>query len=177
MASVSPMAGSTSRRELQSLHDVGAPVENYRTVRLEQGWPAHESFPTLEPSGSGGSFAVAPNQPHPNATKLWVNWLLSREGMTMVHETFGEGGTIPHDRVSLRDDDIPVGKTEPAFRREPGVVYNTVFMNPAALAMTDDLAELRVKIFERARGIADHPDITELKSDLTERAQAIEGLR
>ena len=171
------LAGSTSRRELESLRAVGAPVENYRNVRLEQGWPAYESFPTLEPSGSGGSFAVAPNQPHPNATKLWVNWLLSREGMTMVHETFGEGETIPHDRISLRDDGIPVGLTEPAFRREPGVVYNTVFMNPAALAMTDDLAALRIKIFERARGIADHPDIDELKSELTARAQAIEGIR
>ena len=170
-------ASSSARRELQSLRDVGAPVQNYGTVRLEQGWPAYESFPVLEPSGSGGSFAVAPNQPHPNATKLWVNWLLSREGMTTVHTTRGEGETLPHDRVSLRDDGIPVGLTDPAFRREPGVVYNTVFMNAAANAMTDDLTALRLKIYERARGILEHPDLDVLKAELEERAQAIEGLR
>ena len=170
-------ASSSARRELQSLRDVGAPVQNYGTVRLEQGWPAYESFPVLEPSGSGGSFAVAPNQPHPNATKLWVNWVLSREGMTTVHTTRGEGETLPHDRVSLRDDEIPVGLTDPAFRREPGVVYNTVFMNAAANAMTDDLIALRLKIYERARGILEHPDLEDLKAELEERAQAIEGLR
>ena len=171
------LASSTSRRELASLRNVGAPVDEYHTVRLERGWPAHESFPVLEPSGSGGSFAVAPNQPHPNATKLWVNWLLSREGMTTVQATLGEGESPPHDRVSLRDDGIPSGQTDPAFRREPGVVYNTVFMNPAAAAMTQDIIQLKLKIYERARGIVDHPDIDELKSELAERAQAIEGLR
>ena len=170
-------ASSSARRELQSLRDVGAPVQNYGTVRLEQGWPAYESFPVLEPSGSGGSFAVAPNQPHPNATKLWVNWLLSREGMTTVNATLGEGETLPHDHISLRVDDIPVGQTDPAFRREPGVVDNTVFMNPGAAAMAQDLAQLRYKIYEQARGIANHPDIPELTKELEARRDAIEGLR
>ena len=171
------LASSTSRRELASLRDAGAPVDEYHTLRLAQDWPKYESFPVLEPSGSGGSFAVAPNQPHPNATKLWVNWLLSREGMTTVQATLGEGESPPHDRVSLRDDDIPVGQTDPAFRREPGLLYNTVFMNPAAAAMTEDIIQLKLKIYEKARGIIDHQDIDELTSQLEERAARIEGIR
>ena len=171
------MASSSERRELESLRDAGAPVDEYRTVRLERGWPKYEPFPVLEPASSGGTFAIAPNQPHPNATKLWVNWLLSREGMTTVQATLGEGETLPHDRISLRDDDIPVGQTDPAFRREPGVVYNTVYMNPDVAAMSQDLAVLRYKIYEQARGIADHPDIDELTRELTARMDNIEGLR
>ena len=171
------LASSTSRRELASLRGAGAPVEEYLNVRLEQGWPTYESFPVLEPAGSGGSFAVAPNQPHPNATKLWVNWVLSREGMTTVQATLGEGESPPHDRISLRDDGIPAGQTDPAFRREPGVVYNTVFMNPAAAAMTEDIIQLKLKIYERARGILEHRDLEDLKSELAERAQGIEGIR
>ena len=171
------MASSSERRELESLRAAGAPVDEYRSVRLAQGWPLYESFPVLEPSSSGATFAIAPNQPHPNATKLWVNWLLSREGMTTVNATLGEGETLPHDRISLRVDDIPVGQTDPAFRREPGVVYNTVFMNPGAAAMAQDLAQLRYKIYEQARGIANHPDIPELTKELEARRDAIEGLR
>ena len=171
------MASSTARRELEGLRDVGASVNGYRAVRIEQGWAKYESFPVLEPAGSGGSFSVAPSQPHPNATKLWVNWLLSKEGMTTVQATLGEGESPPHDRVSLRADQIPVGQTDPAFRREAGIVYNTLFMNPAAAAMVADIAQLKKKMFERARGIAEHPDIEELKSTLAEQAAAIEGLR
>ena len=171
------LASSVAARELHSLRDAGAPVEEYFTVRIAQGWPADESFPVLEPSGSGGSFALALNPPHPNATKLWVNWLLSREGMTTVQATLGEGESPPHDRVSLRNDGIPVGLTDPNFRREPGVVYNTLFMNPAATAMIDDVIELKLKIYEQVRGIVDHPDIDELKSKLAERLAGIEGVR
>ena len=170
------MASSSERRELEALRAAGAPVDEYRSVRLEQGWPKYESFPVLEPASSGGTYAIAPNQPHPNATKLWANWILSREGMTTVQATLGEGETLPHDRISLREDDIPVGQTDPAFRREPGVVYNTIFMNPAAAAMSQDLAQLRYKIYEQARGIANHPDIEELKVELNERLAA-SGLR
>ena len=57
------------------------------------------------------------------------------------------------------------------------MVYNTLFMNPAAAAMVADIAQLKKKIFERARGIAEHPDIEELKSRLAEQAEGIEGLR
>ncbi len=105
-----------------------------------------------------------------------MNWLLSREGMTTVNATLGEGETLPHDRVSLREDGIPAGQTDPAFRREPGVVYNTVFMNPAAAAMAQDLAKLRYKIYEQARGIANHSDIDELKRELTDRLET-SGIR
>lgn len=169
--------GGTGGRELEGLRSANAPVEEYETLRLERGWPTYEPFPRLDPAGSGGSFAIAPNQPHPNATKLWVNWLLSREGMTTLHETPGEGEAPPLDRQSLRDDGIPVGLTDPTIRREPGVVYNTIRMNPKASAMQADVLTLQSWIFEEARGFATHPELEELRAKIAKQAAEIEGVR
>lgn len=42
-------------------------------------------------AGSGsGNLAVMKNQPHPNAAKVFVNWLLSREGQTVVTKALGQ---------------------------------------------------------------------------------------
>ena len=34
-----------------------------------------------------------------------------------------------------------------------------------------------LRLYERARGILDHPDLDDLKAELVERAQGIEGIR
>ncbi|MBI4332581.1 MAG: extracellular solute-binding protein [Chloroflexi bacterium] len=39
-------------------------------------------------SGGPGNLAVFTNNPHPNATKLYVNWLLSKEGLTVWSQAF-----------------------------------------------------------------------------------------
>jgi len=42
-------------------------------------------------AGTGsGNLAVLKNPPHPNATKVFVNWLLSREGQTAVTKALGQ---------------------------------------------------------------------------------------
>lgn len=53
---------------------------------------------------------------------------------------------------------------------------STVFMNPAAASMTEDTIQRRLKIYERARGILDHPDLDELKAEVAVRAEGIEGI-
>ena len=170
--------GGQGGRELEALRAARAPVEEYEAVRVAQGWAVHAVFPQLEPGGSGGSFAVAPNQPHPNATKFWVNWLLSREGMTTLHATAAEGEEgLLHDRITLRSDDIPWGLTDPRFRRVPGVVYDTIRMNPKAAAMQADVLKLQSWIFEEVRGFATHPELEALRAKIAEQAAAIEGVR
>ena len=169
--------GGITGREFLEIRNLGAAVEVYETLRLENDWPLYEPDPGLGPAGSGGSFSVAKNAVHPNATKLWVNWLLSREGMTMVHETLGEAevaaGLDLHDRVSLRDDGIPWGLTDPRFRREPGVVYDITRMDPRANALQQDTVRLRTMIFEEARGFGTNPELPELRTKLEEAAKLL----
>ena len=110
-------AYSSSADGLYDLRDLGAPVSNK--------FPRNLSFiRELTGGGTRGSFAIAKNPPHPSATKLYINWFLSREGQTYAQSRLErdirpERGAM----ISLRDDDIPVGLTLPEFRREPGVTY------------------------------------------------------
>jgi iron(III) transport system substrate-binding protein len=78
--------------------------------------------PLKEPgymSTSGqGMIGIASNRPHPNATRLFVNWWLSREGQTIVQ-------TMTTENViqSMREDGIPLDNTKESERRVPGVNY------------------------------------------------------
>ena len=96
---------------------------------MAQGAPISNKFPRalthiteLNGGGTARSFTVAKKPPHPNATKLYVNWFLSREGQTLMQASL----PTPFDDcafVSLREDDIPPGLTCPEERRQPGVTY------------------------------------------------------
>jgi iron(III) transport system substrate-binding protein len=41
-------------------------------------------------TGGSGNLAVIKNPPHPNATKIFVNWLLSREGQELSSKALGQ---------------------------------------------------------------------------------------
>jgi iron(III) transport system substrate-binding protein len=41
-------------------------------------------------SGGSGSLSVIKNQPHPNAAKVFVNWLLSKEGQEVFSKALGQ---------------------------------------------------------------------------------------
>jgi ABC-type Fe3+ transport system substrate-binding protein len=58
-------------------------------------------------SGSGGLMAFA-NAPHPNATKVYANWLLSRAAQMRIAQTVG---------YNSRRTDVPAG--EPLFTVDP----------------------------------------------------------
>jgi len=96
----------------------------------DKGAPVSEEFPRLlvkehllGGSATSHAFAVARNVPHPNVTKLWINWFLSREGQAILHTLPQPGLKDPiHSRFSLRND-IPPGLTDPKRRRQPGVKY------------------------------------------------------
>jgi len=42
-------------------------------------------------TGGSGNLTIIKNPPHPNATKVFVNWLLSKEGQEVVGKALGQG--------------------------------------------------------------------------------------
>jgi iron(III) transport system substrate-binding protein len=97
-----------SSSELRLLAQKGLPIK--------QIWlPKQAGY--IRAGGSGCCVSVFANAPHPNAAKLFVNWLLSKEGQTLTHTK------IPNlDRSSLRND-IPFGEVVPEQRRSAGAEY------------------------------------------------------
>lgn len=92
---------------LRDLHAKGLPIQDVRLPR-ETG--------VLEARGSC-CITVLNNAPHPHAAKLFLNWFLSREGQTELHNI-----DPPRSFTSLRED-IPPGNTSEDVRRIPGMRY------------------------------------------------------
>ena len=68
-------------------------------------------------SAAGGTLALPTRAPHPNAAKLFVNWLLSREGQ-MALQQFGRP-----DAHNSRRIDIPKQDVDAFNRLEEGKKY------------------------------------------------------
>lgn len=62
-------------------------------------------------SPGAGAFGVSAEPPHPNAAKLFINWLLSKEGQTAFVKGFGNPGT----RL-----DVPLEGIDALFIPQPG---------------------------------------------------------
>ena len=71
-------------------------------------------------SSSGGTLSLLQNAPHPNAAKVFVNWLLSREGQTVVQK--GRKGRPRTGSNSLRID-IPKNEVPEEIQRKDGAEY------------------------------------------------------
>jgi len=89
-----------------------------------QGLPVDEldthSFKEGVPLGiGGGSLAYMNKGPHPNAAKVFINWLLSREGQSAVQEEQAGGGS-PADSMRI---DIPKDVVLNVYRRRAGGNY------------------------------------------------------
>jgi ABC-type Fe3+ transport system substrate-binding protein len=69
--------------------------------------------PELARAGTNGSCpAIFKNPPNPNATKVFINWLLSRNGQKIISEARGEPSART-DVPAVSPDDAP----------KPGVKY------------------------------------------------------
>lgn len=77
----------------------GAPLA---TVKLREG---------VKVGPGSGALGVPSRRPHPNATKLFVNWLLTREGQTVFVKGFGN----PSARM-----DVPFTGPPAIFALDPG---------------------------------------------------------
>lgn len=61
-----------------------------------------------------GAFGVVNRRPHPNATKVYVNWLLSKEGQT---------GWVTHVRRNSRRLDVPLGNPNSAVESNKKYIW------------------------------------------------------
>jgi ABC-type Fe3+ transport system substrate-binding protein len=86
--------------------DAGAP--------LKVGWHLKEGSYA---SASYGGLALVNRAPHPNAAKVYINWVLGKEGQTLLADAAGW--------VSRRRD---VPAIDPAMELQPGVKYFPIYV-------------------------------------------------
>jgi len=67
---------------------------------------------------TGGAYALMDKLPHPNAARILVNWLLSREGQIAMQRDPEAAGLADSLRI-----DIPKTDARPMLRRREGVKY------------------------------------------------------
>ena len=108
-------------RDIDRLGKQGLPVANFGQIIRK---PVKER-PTLQGTGSSNSIMVVNRRPHPNATRLFLNWFLSKEGQTIVHT---KSVRVPDQ--SFRADVTEMGKVHKAEMRRPGVEYLTLAHDP-----------------------------------------------
>jgi ABC-type Fe3+ transport system substrate-binding protein len=90
---------------------------------MQQGLPVRQMVGLREGgtlSSSGGTLTLLQNAPHPNAAKVFVNWLLSREGQMQVQK--GRKGRLSTSSNSLRVD-VPKHDLPEESLRKDGVEY------------------------------------------------------
>ena len=123
-------------RDLRALEGFGAPVKEVLIPR---------DTPGLSAGGSGNPIEMFTKAPHPEAAKLFINWWLSREGQTFIHENVD-----PLERQSLRID-IPIGKVRETERRTEGAEYQFQDADPAVQPLKDQALIEIDKIWKEAR--------------------------
>lgn len=89
-----------------------AKLENTENAR-KQGLPVKQIFSEKEgdtiSTGSGHIIAFK-NAPHPNATKVYLNWFLSRDGQLIWQKLTGRNSfrtDIPKDMIPYKEEQVP----------------------------------------------------------------------
>ncbi len=130
--------GGVGTQDLDDLRDKGLPIDQ-PDIDIA-------SVKTISPSGSSNNVAVLNRRPNPNAAQLYVNWLLSREGQTVL-----QNDPNREQNPTLRTDDIPPGTTLERERRDPGVSYVILLAQPEILAKRDEALAFATRIYEETR--------------------------
>ncbi|MCH7607772.1 MAG: extracellular solute-binding protein [Chloroflexi bacterium] len=125
-------------RDLDALSQLGAPVDQFPcnddgcvTEFIEGG--------VMGGTGSQNNFMIPTNRPNPNAAKLFVNWLLTVEGQTIMH-TLAE----QDPDQTLRTDVTDLGRTLVWERRDPNKQYYFFSSDP-------DFTDLRAEALQYAK--------------------------
>ena len=88
----------------------GLPVNMFEPYHFKEGVSISSAF---------GQVALMNRAPHPNAAKVFVNWLLSREGQTVFQKVMSQ----PGDSRDSRRIDVPKDHVPPSERRRDGMKY------------------------------------------------------
>jgi ABC-type glycerol-3-phosphate transport system substrate-binding protein len=91
-------------------------------VAVKQGLPVGRLAPTSFSEGiygrpQRGTISLFNRSPHPNAAKVFVNWLLSREGQVLFQNAFADDFSI-----SVRED-FPKDHVQAPFRLTKGAKF------------------------------------------------------
>jgi iron(III) transport system substrate-binding protein len=128
-----------SRMDLDKMQTQGLPVDWFDPDHLKEG--------AYIAAGAGGA-ALMNRAPHPNAAKVALNWLLSREGQIAYQRIFTMGDEGPDSlRIDIPKDKIPRGNRRPEGNetRYP-VVDRAEWMDMSSIrAFTKEVLEQRRK--------------------------------
>ena len=130
-------------RDIDRLGKQGLPVANIADIL--QG-PLKER-PTLQGTGASNNVMVVNRRPHPNATKLFLNWFLSKEGQTIMHT---KSERIPDQ--TFRVDVTEVGKVNESEMRKPGIEYLTLEHDPEIQKKRLAVLKRSEELFHEIRG-------------------------
>ena len=93
-------------------------------------------------SSGSGNLVILKHAPHPNATKVFVNWLLSKEGQTIFTNAMGQ----PTRRFDV----------DTQWTREIGHIAGKEILTPARFhELQNQSEEVVVKFREPASNLAD----------------------
>jgi iron(III) transport system substrate-binding protein len=93
-------------------------------VSKQQGLPVDTFGPEAFKEGGGlvqqfGTLTLVNRAPHPNAARVFINWLLSRKGQIALQKTLAKSESPPDSlRIDIPKDDVPL-----ISRRREGVKY------------------------------------------------------
>jgi len=93
-------------------------------VLRQQGLPVDTFGPGVFKEGGGlvqqfGTVTLVNRAPHPNAARVFINWLLSRKGQIALQRTLAKSESPPDSlRIDIPKDDVPA-----ASRRVEGITY------------------------------------------------------
>lgn len=136
-----------------------------RDLRLQMDWLAHGKYPIaiapdtivmtefrevgapvayLTPqegsylSSGYGNLGLVNRAPHPSAARLFINWLLTREGQTIFSRTMGaQSGRL----------DVPTDHLPKEYLREPGVNY-LISYNEEYVLKEPEVIEKAAEVFK-----------------------------
>jgi iron(III) transport system substrate-binding protein len=128
--------GPISRMDLDKGKEQGLPVDWFKPDHLKEG-----AYIT---AGSGG-VALMNRAPHPNAAKVAINWLLSREGQIIYQRIFTSGEDGPD---SMRID-IPKDKVPARNRRPQGEELKFPLMDRAELMDMEPIRKFVREVMEQ----------------------------
>lgn len=114
--------------QLTPFKEAGAPVDS---VLAEEG-----TYITR----SGGAVSLLNRASHPNAAKVMINWIFSREGLTHISKQTGSQSS----RI-----DVPTDFLDPNLVRQPGTRYFTEADSKEWTAKDDDFKKAANDIFRQ----------------------------
>jgi len=96
--------------DVDVLQNQGLPVRSFGAGVFKEGGAMLQQF---------GSLALMNRAPHPNAAKVFINWLLSRQGQIALQKRLANGESpVDSMRIDIPKDDVPL-----LVRRREGVNY------------------------------------------------------